>query len=245
MLYRENPKQVGSRLLSCKPQVGKCPINCHQCYYNRPDASYIHFNDTNIPTAEYAKNKIVRMNDLHDSNIQRDLVIKSASIYEDVFFNTSIPNFDFPNPVAYTANPKEEEPVEMDFLYKQEKYLKNLMFVRLRVSANNIGHVHRAVHILCEYAAIPIILTFMAYYERPKWMEDKHLTQRTYVWKKRHINEYYCATKEFMKSALNILREHANRNRVTMCGTLESNYCKDCRNCEAYYWITKKRLSGS
>ena len=30
-----NPKQAGSNLYDCRPQVGKCPIGCSQCFYNR------------------------------------------------------------------------------------------------------------------------------------------------------------------------------------------------------------------
>jgi hypothetical protein len=27
-----------------------------------------------------------------------------------------------------------------------------------------------------------------------------------------------------------------------MCGTPTSHLCRDCRNCEAYYWLAKRRM---
>lgn len=30
-----NSKMVGSGIVECKPQLGKCPNDCNQCYYNR------------------------------------------------------------------------------------------------------------------------------------------------------------------------------------------------------------------
>lgn len=246
-MYVENPKQVGSNLIDCKPQTGKCPMNCNQCFYNRPGASYVPIESTNIPFGDEAEGKIVRMNSLHDSNIRRSTVLRAAKRYKHVFFNTSIPNFDFPGPVVYTANPAEEQPVEMLFLRDPNAY--KLMFIRLRVSAVNLHHIREAVRAIHEYSDIPIVLTFMAYYERPDWMTDADFHVNfsddgsilAYVWKVRHINQYWCPTKMLKKSVLKMMRDTAGR-QVTICGTLASNYCRDCRNCEAYYWITQRLL---
>jgi hypothetical protein len=108
-MAKRNPKQEGSNLFDCRPQVGVCPNNCNQCFYNRPNAFYNNIDQPSIPSPEKVDTGIVRMNCGHDSNIERDLVIETSKQYKEVFFNTSIPNLDFPGPVVLTANPKEEE----------------------------------------------------------------------------------------------------------------------------------------
>jgi len=241
--YR-NPKLVGSNLIDCKPQVGACPMNCNQCFYNRPGASFVPLDKTHIPTKKEAEGKIVRMNSLHDSNIKRTLVLRAAKKYKHVFFNTSIPQFDeLPGPIVYTANPREEEPVDMRFL--RAKGAEKLAFVRLRTSITNLKHVANAIRITHDYGTqIPVVLTFMAYYDyEPNRCfklagEDSVLC---YTWRKRHINEYWCPTRGFRKYVLDRMRKAVGR-QVTMCGTLDSNYCRDCHNCEAYYWQTYRRL---
>jgi len=234
-----NPKLIGSNLIDCKPQTGLCPGNCNQCFYNRPGASYIDPKNTRIPTKRESEGKIVRMNSLHDSNIQRWRVLKAAKKYQHVFYNTAIPEFDFPGPVVYTANSSEEQPVEMDFL--RSPFYNNLMFVRFRVSSTNLHHIDRAVGIMHEYSDIPIVLTFMAYYDYEPNQHSERSPAVCYVWETRHINKYWCPTRGFKRYVLNRMRKIADR-QVTMCGTLYSNYCKDCHNCESYYYITKRRL---
>lgn len=269
--YR-NPKLVDTNLIDCKPQKGLCPMNCNQCFYNRVDscpdcigtgvictdvggrcprcggsgkvyASFVPIDKVHIPTKEDAEGKIVRMNSLHDSNIKRTLVLKVAKRYKHVFFNTSIPEFDeLPGPIVYTANPHEEEPVDIRFL--DTKGVEKLMSIRLRVSATNLHYVIRAVGLLTNYCQIPIILTFMAYYDTEPGRYFKLAGEDSilcYIWKKRHINEYWCPTRGFKRAVLKMMRAIAGR-QVTMCGTLDSNYCRDCHNCESYYWITKRRL---
>lgn len=220
-----NPKQEGSCLFDCKPQSGICPLQCNQCFYNRPGAFYVDINQPHFPTLEEVGDGIVRVNCGHDSNIERDKVIKETDIYKHRFFNTSIPRFDFPAPVVFTANPREE---------KQAWRISiplNVMFIRLRVSSTNLDIIDEDIS---YYTAqhIPIVLTFMAYYENPPDEEN-------YEWKVRHINSYWCAKREFIVKVVNMFK--GNR-LVDMCGTLDSNYCRDCRNCETYYWQTLKRM---
>jgi len=171
----------------------------------------------------------VRMNCGHDSNIERERVIDEAKKYENIFFNTSIPKFDFPGPVVWTANPKEEEPV------LQGSLPPNVMFTRLRVSATNLHHINDACQYYADEQGAPIVLTFMAYYDGDP--PDKE----NYVWKKRHINSYWCPTPEFMRRVLMEMKRVGGR-LVTMCGTPTSNWCRDCRNCETYYWQTVKHM---
>lgn len=231
-----NPKQEGSNLISCKPQVGLCPLDCNQCYYNRPGAFYVDINEPHMPSVEDVGNKIVKVNDGHDSNIYKLRMLNATDIYKRRFFNTSIPEFDFPGPVVYTANRQEETDrgwINADF----DKCMpNNLMFVRLRVSWANLSLVSRAVDVWTSYG-VSVVLTFMAYY-------DIEPPKEFYDYRVRHVNKYWCASREFMKSTLARMMVIGDR-LVTMCGTLDSNYCKDCRNCETYYWQTMKRIKES
>ena len=196
------------------------------------------------------------MNCGHDSNIERELVIETSKQYKNVFFNTSIPNLDFPGPMVLTANPKEEN----DY-YGPDKFIgqtNKLMFVRLRVSPTNLALVSEAVSRWAS-CGIAVVLTFMAYYdeappgtvetpEMKDWdqktriLEDRsEFGRRAYSWKKRILNSYYCATEAYMQYVTKMLKGQTGR-LVTRCGTVNSGYCKDCRNCETYYWQTVKHL---
>lgn len=227
-----NPKQVGSNVYDCKPQVGKCPLNCNQCFYNRPDAFYVDIDKPHMPTVEEVGNGIMRVNCGHDSNIERQKVIKETEIYKHRFFNTSIPKFDFPAPVVYTANPKEGLPAKL-----LRDPPPNLMFVRLRVSATNLRHVYYATGHYAE-RGVPVVLTFMAYYDK----EPK--TKTKYEWKKRHINSYWCAKREFIQYVVETAKWDCGR-LVSLCGGLDSQWCRNCRNCETYYWQTIKHMNES
>jgi len=270
MTVLRNPKQEGTNFWDCVPQRGPCPMGCNQCYYNRvSECVYCHgagvfgsaealskcqhCNGTGritayyigwepvVPSPEEVGEGIVRVNCGHDSNLQRDLVLKTAQQYKHVFFNTSILRFDFPGPVVYTANPVEEEPAMSPFKLANMD-LKRLMFVRLRVSASNLDFIEQAIE---EWTGggvrVSVVLTFMAYYDGA--VPQCPNGDRPYIWKTRHINSYWCATPKFMRKVLQQMKR-INERLVTMCGTPESNYCRDCRNCESYYWQTIKRLKG-
>jgi hypothetical protein len=230
---KRNPKQEGSALFDCIPQSGNCPIGCNQCFFNRKGAFYCE--TPLVPSVEeiekvceeeWINDPIVRMNCGHDSNIERDKVIEASKEYEDVFFNTSQPNLNFPGPVVYTANSSEEEKATL-----LTDIPKNLMFVRLRVSATNLPFISEAAGHYTAYQ-IPVVLTFMAYYEKiPEHVRD------SYEWKIRHINSYWCPKETFVKRVMNWF---SHNWLVVLCGP---RWCRDCRNCETYYWQTKRRLS--
>lgn len=223
-----NPKQEGSNIYDCRVQTGPCPVGCNQCFYNRPGAYYEDIEQPHVPYID-SLHSIVRMNCGHDSNIDREKVIDASKEFPNVFFNTSIPKFDFPGPVVWTANPKEEDEAPY------RKCPVNVMFIRLRVSSTNLKHVKEAIRwYVCEDFT-PIVLTFMAYYDGDP--PDK----TNYVWKKRHINSYWCATPDFMRETLKSAQSIGGR-LVTMCGTPDSPWCQDCRNCETYYWQTRKYM---
>jgi len=234
MMMIRNPKLEGTRLWECVPQVGPCPNNCNQCYYNRPGAFYADTSKPLIPDPKDADDGIVRVNDGHDSNIERDKVIKVARRYKHYFFNTSIPRFDFPGPVVYTANREEEKPVDLRFLRCDG--IANIMFIRLRVSASNVRLVKNAVESITENRHIPVVLTFMRYYNA-ECLPDV----QAYELKRHILNSSWCPTHATYEWIMRDVGVGYNR-LVTMCGTPDSPYCRDCRNCEHYYWIAKRRL---
>jgi hypothetical protein len=227
MTYIANPKLVDTPILDCIPQSGKCPMNCPECFYNRPGAFYCE--PPNVPDPKLVGDRLVRMNCGHDSNLERNLVIETAAQYKFVFFNTSISHFNFPGPVVFTANPKEEEPACI-----VSPVPDNLMFVRLRVSSTNLQLVDTAAW---EYTkrGVPVVLTFMAYY-------DKTPDPQFYEWRVRHTNSYWCPTNRFIESVR--ARPLLGHRLVSMCGALDDNYCRSCRNCETYYVQTIKRIRG-
>lgn len=255
-----NPKLLGSGIVDGRVQVGLCPNDCAECFYNRPGAYYCDIDQPQIPDPEEVNTKglIVRMNSGHDSHFQKEEVIECARHYDDVFFNTAMLDFDYPGPVVFTANRLEEEPAWCPIVHRQnktrqihpnqEQYFDRLMFVRLRVSPTNLELVKHAV---AAWTAkdIPVVLTFMAYYSqtpsgtniREGEMEGQALEQRSYEWKVRTLNSYRCPTSSFMQHVLYEMQKYGGR-LVTMCGTLDSGKCRDCKNCQAQYWVTKKRL---
>jgi len=247
MRLKQNPKLIGSNLHDCRTQVGACPLHCNQCYYNREGAFYCDINKTHIPSPRTVGHGIARMNAGHDSNYRRGEVIRQAKKYKHAFYNTSIPQFDFPGPVVFTANPKEED-VPTIIMAKElpsDEELKKIMFIRLRVSASNLDLVGDQISCWVRLD-IPVVLTFMAYYEDnalQKVLEKVPEAQVYYEWKVRHVNSYYCPTKNFKKMVMKRMNRIGGR-LVSMCGTFESNQCVDCKNCETFYWQTMKHLKG-
>ena len=239
-MTKRNPKQEGSILFDCVPQIGPCPIGCSQCFYNRPGAFYVPIDQPSIPTPEEVGDGIVRMNTGNDSNNQRELVIATAEQYKHAFFNTSIPRFDFPGPVVWTANPCEEQPVRIPPNLLPEPPL-NLMFIRLRVSSTNLTHVKLAAEWFTA-KQVPVVLTFMAYYDHEPVPPADVLAAvggPCYEWKVRHVNNYWCPTAPFIRYVLN---QYRGNRLVSYCGSLEAPYCRLCRNCETYYWQSIKRM---
>lgn len=222
---KRNPKLENSNLIDCIPQTGECPLKCEECFYNG-GRFYRTLNKPLIPSLGEAKNKIVRVNSGHDSNIQRELVIEQTKKYSNKFYNTSLPNFDFPAPVVFTCNGRE--------LLLIEEGLDNVMFVRVRTSIFQLEEVDIAVEHYLEKHKIPVVLTFMRYYNGsiiPK--EYKNY----FVFKKHILNSYWCHT---VDAHLEILERYKGKG-VRMCGTPVSSYCCDCRNCELLYWEFFKR----
>lgn len=240
-----NPKQKGSKFWDCVPQKGPCPVGCSQCFYNRPGAWYADISKPLIPDPAEVKDGIVRMNSGHDSNIERKKVTITAKQYKNYFFNTSINKLDFPGPVVYTAN-RDEESLAIANAMPTLPIPANLMFVRLRVSASNVDLVEEMAR-EWNMCGVVVVLTFMRYYEEDVLLSvnrHKHESLRCvpcYVYKKHVKNKYWCLTRYAQKQIMILL--HVGTNPlITTCGTLDSSLCKDCMNCELYYWITKRRM---
>ena len=152
---KRNPKQADSNLYDCIPQVGPCPIGCNQCFYNRPGAFYLPINQPHFPSLEEVGDGIVRVNCGNDSNNQREHVIASTAHYPRRFFNTSIPELDFPSPVVLTANSKEEQPAcEPTSLLGGPP--SNLMFVRLRASSRWFCRCPPGFHAFCAILRVKL-----------------------------------------------------------------------------------------
>jgi hypothetical protein len=213
-----NPKLEGSGIIEAIPQTGECPLGCEECYYNGK-RFYRSLDTPLLPSLDESLGKIVRVNSGHDSNIQRDLVIKSTEHYLDKFYNTSIANFDFPGPVVFTANGRKP-------IYAKSG-LGNVMFVRARTSPMNLSDVDSIVEHYQEKNGIPVVLTFMRYYDKcviPREFQDR------FRHKKNILNEYWCITEDAQDE---ILERYADK--VLTCGTKASSLCKDCGNCKAMY----------
>lgn len=210
-----NIKMAGNQVVECCPQVGLCPLNCFECWHNRnPNTEPI------IPEPD--DSKIIRMNSRHDSNIQKELVLATAKRYKDVFFNTSLPKFDFPGPVVWTANPNEEVGIP------ERRLPSNIMFVRLRTSSTNRRYIRRAIDWITAQN-IPVVLTFMSYYRAfPP-------NSAAYDWKIRHENKYWVPKESFIKVTMTWFK---NNPLVFRCG----DWCKDCRNCESLYWRCRAKI---
>lgn len=229
---KRNPKQDGSNLFECVPQAGPCPNNCNQCFYNH--GFYLPIHRGHFPTLEEVGNGIVRVNTGHDSNFDRPYVIESTEPYPKRFFNTSIPEFNFPDPVVFTANPQEEYAVPNHCIPKNQ--LDRLMFVRLRTSSTNVSLVANAAE-QWGNAGVPVLLTFMRYYDEEAF-EKQNKSQ--YVQRKHINNSYWCPTDYFMRAALKFVS--AFNSEIEMCGTPRSSLCKDCLHCEKYYYKAKRRM---
>ena len=218
-MIKENPKMKGSNVIDCIPQTGECPLNCEECFYNG-GRFYRTLDEPLIPSLEEAQGKIVRVNSGHDSNLQRDLVIKATEKYKHKFYNTSLPNFNFPGPVVFTCNGKK--------LLLVNKGLDNVMFVRVRTSIFNIVEVDKAVDFYSKFN-VPIVLTFMRYYSEDAIPGEY---KKHFVYKKHVTNNYYCHGNNIKM----FIMDRYKGLGVRMCGTLSSSRCIDCGNCELLYW---------
>ncbi len=234
-MYKYNPKLLGSGIIECIPQIGKCPNNCSDCFF-QSGRSYLEPLEKNlphIPTKEMAKGRIVRFNDGNDSNNQRELVEKTAKQYKDYFFNTAIPYKleEFSAPVVLTLNLGKM--TDVDF-HKLEKIPNNLMFVRFRTNMWNVHMLEEAIKYYTSKKVI-LVVTFMAYYNQ-LIREDY---RKCYIWKKRTTNSYWCLKQEKINEIMNLFN---NSPFVYSCGIKGVYSCKFCGNCLRTYFLVKEKL---
>lgn len=193
-MYKFNPKMAKSGMLGCIPQTGRCPNECEDCFFQggRSFLEPLDENLPNMPTAEQAEGRVVRINDGNDSNVQRGVVINAASRYAMKFFNTAIPKDlgAFPAPVVLTVNPGG---MTDETAHLVDECPPNLMFVRFRTNTWNLDLCDEVVE---HYASreVPIILTFMAYFAVNADDRIPKHHQANYIWRKRTMNAYWAIT---------------------------------------------------
>ena len=219
-----NPKMAGSGVVACRPQVGTCPGNCLDCFF-KGGRYYENINEPHIPNPDWVNENglVVRMNDGNDSNYERDLVIKTASKYNDVFFNTRIPKLDFPGPVVLTVNGDYTD--DAAWLVNPHQ-MEMLMAVRVRVNTWNTALVTEVINYYSQYN-IPVRLTFMAYYFGTV-KEPEH-----YIWKKRTVNPYWCISNSARKDLEH--RFQVDGFDIHTCTSTKGHYCRDCGKCLEVY----------
>lgn len=227
-MYVQNPKLVGTNIVDCIPQTGECRVRCSECFYNG-GRFFRTLDEPWMPSLEDIGDRIVRVNSGHDSNIQRGLVLAATAQYPRKFYNTAMPRFDFPAPVVFTCNGGRRAKLTL-----VENPPVNLMFVRVRVESWDMETVDRAVDHYRKKHGVPVVLTFMRYYDGSLIPEG---SRRDYEWRKNIANSYFCPT---LETVLRVLARYKTTG-VRTCGTPVSSNCVDCRNCEFLYWEAIRR----
>lgn len=234
---------IGSGIICCVPQAEECPVKCPDCFFQsgRSYLEPLNENLPNMPSAERAKGFVVRVNDGNDSNVQRELVIASTKIYKDKFYNTSIPRKlkEFDAPVVLTINPGLYTNTEIHPLSSPLPI--NLMFVRVRVCSWNLDLVAKAVEYYTE-RNVPVVLTFMRYYDTAEGMPKVH-KDTFYVFKKKVLNDYWCLNDHGWKTIMN---SYEHNKLVYSCGREGEEHgwfeCRRCGHCLREYFNTKRRM---
>jgi len=240
MSYIENPKTKGSGIIGCIPQKDRCPNNCADCFFQsgRSYLEPLEKNLPNMPTVEQTIGRVVRVNDGNDSNVYKNLVKDSVKFYLYKFFNTSIPtNLEFfVDPIVLTINPAEMTDREF---YKLNPIPKNLMFVRIRTNMWNLESVVRPAIAYYTEKRVPIVLTFMAYYDTP--VPEEY--QDFYIFTERTLNSYWVIKTAKWKE---IMDKYWKNDMVYSCSKIEgenaSRACARCGNCIREYFVTMERM---
>lgn len=238
MVYKFNPKLTGSGIISCIPQTGRCPNNCPDCFFQsgRSYLEPLEKNLPNMPSIEDSYDRIVRVNDGNDSNVDRRLVMESVRGYSDVFYNTAIPKdlAGFGDPVVLTVNPGNMT----DVRWHKVEIPENLMMVRVRTNTWNLGLVDEVVKYYTGNN-ISAILTFMAYEKRQPQMNDVD-----YIHRKRTMNEYFAISSSGWRR---VMDRYQDNYLVYSCGRegeRGKSGCQYCGNCLREYYRTMERIRG-
>jgi len=239
-VYIENPKTKGSGIVTAIPQKGLCPNRCEDCFF-QSGRSYLEPLKENLPNIPVrTEGRVVRVNDGNDSNVQRETVENVVRVngWRDYFYNTAIPQRleEFDAPVVLTVNPGKKTESGA-YLLKDPP--KNLMFVRFRTNTFNL---RLADFVIKHYSAreVPIVLTFMAYFNMPVWFRAD---QPDYVFRKRTLNSYWAITTEAWEQ---VMKRYRLNCWVHSCGKIEgesgTTACRHCGNCLREYFATRERM---
>lgn len=239
-MYIENPKTKGSGIVTAIPQKGLCPNRCEDCFF-QSGRSYLEPLKENLPNIPVrTEGRVVRVNDGNDSNVQRETVENVVRVngWRDYFYNTAIPQRleEFDAPVVLTVNPGKKTESGA-YLLKDPP--KNLMFVRFRTNTFNL---RLADFVIKHYSAreVPIVLTFMAYFNMPVWFRAD---QPDYVFRKRTLNSYWAITTEAWEQ---VMKRYRLNCWVHSCGKIEgesgTTACRHCGNCLREYFATRERM---
>ena len=241
MIYKENPKTQGSGILCAIPHKGECPVRCEDCFF-QSGRSYLEplkDNLPNMPDVLQAANRVIRVNDGNDSNVNPVGVIADTREYPMKFYNTSIPkdidNFDAP--VVLTVNPGKWTDTDWHSLAVQN--MRNLMFVRARANTWNVT----LLDIIIKYYSgheIPIVLTFMAYHNGHS-IPGGHT--QYYVERKRTKNTYWAITSAAWDM---VMSRYKYNHWVYSCGKVEGELgttkCSRCGNCVREYFVASEKM---
>ncbi|MCK9569032.1 hypothetical protein M0R72_08830 [Candidatus Pacearchaeota archaeon] len=278
MPYIENPKTKGSGIVCCIPQKGHCPNKCPECFFQN-GRSYLEPLADNLPSMPdpvrvAALGQVVRVNDGNDSNVEKDVVLAATECYRHKFYNTAIPNLDFPAcigrswhgmgdvteefaqaPVVLTINPGRM--CDERFYRIEDCYLspdsrrgappRNLMFVRLLVSPTNGVLAHQAIDHWTKQD-VPVVLTFMAYHQEPRIKTIRCGTpcdEAAPGWvARRRTTNTYWAVDG--ETWASIMHAYRKNPLVYSCGEGlgGSIKCRQCGNCLREYFATKERMKG-
>ena len=227
MSYIENPKTAGSGIVCAIPQDGPCNRGCPDCFFSH-GRSYLEPLSENLPNLpgpeDVGPDDIIRVNDGHDSNVDRLKVIKDTNQWKGRrFFNTSIPQ-GFDEPWVLTINAYENGPAMMP-PEKGDPFLRNLMFVRFRSTPWNLQDLENVIS-QWTLRRIPVVITPMAYHSEQS-IPPPYLVY--YERRVRHTNEYWV----LKQPALDALHEMFDSpNWVHICA---SQKCKDCGFCKQQF----------
>jgi hypothetical protein len=187
-----------------------------------------------MPSKKEALGRIVRMNDGNDSNHYRKLVIEASKLYDEVFFNTSIPKDleGFGSPVVLTVNPGK---MTDDYAHFISEVPSNLMFVRFRTNTWNLELCDKVVEYYSSHN-VSTVLTFMAYYNETIQKEHK----KFYSFRKRTTNSYWVINPDVWDDIMN---KYSENQFVYSCGKNANTFkCSRCGTCLREYYYTKERV---
>jgi len=260
-----NKKLEGSAIADFIPQIltgdpVPCPLQCPDCYYNLaceektdwvksagqisgeiPDGEFIptlNGAGTDAAIRTLKPDAIVRVNSGLDSNLGKDIVLERTRHLPHKFYNTSLPNFDFPGPVVFTANPGwlHEKSEKFQLPPNSLGECANIMFVRFRVGSPSDRWVSliRTAAMPWRAKGIPIVLTFMRYTKEPSvnYAGEGEPFEHT-----RHFDHEWWQMQPNRKASF-CKAVSGGRKGIYRCS---DGRCADCKVCESLYWLWYSR----